>query len=88
MRKGWRPFNSKILTWVTFLKRRPPEVFTRVDKLAGKCARVDGVEEGMRVREAGGGFSEPDLYIHFLSLTISVIGGGHCDGVVIGGGAC
>ena len=33
----------QILTWVTFLKRWPPEVFARVDKLAGNGARMDGV---------------------------------------------
>ena len=46
---------TQILTWVTFLKRRPPEVFARVDKLAGKGARVDSVEENARVGKAGGG---------------------------------
>ena len=59
-----KPFNwckvelgvqSQILTGVTFLKRRPPEVFACVDKLAGNGARVDGVEEGARIGEGGGG---------------------------------
>ena len=57
--KLWKSIQSvklaQIPTWVTFLKRRPSEVFARVDKLAGKGARVDGVKEGARVGEAGGG---------------------------------
>ena len=48
----------QILTWVTFLKRCPPEVFARVDKLAGNGARMDGVEEGAWVGEGGGGGSD------------------------------
>ena len=57
-----KPFNwckvelqSQILTGVTFLKRRSPEVFACVDELAGNGARVDGVEEGARIGEGGGG---------------------------------
>ena len=46
---------SQILTGVTFLKRRSPEVFACVDKLAGNGARVDGVEESARIGEGGGG---------------------------------
>ena len=52
---GVRSLQSQILTWVTFLKRRSPEIFARVYKLAGNGARVDGVEEGARIGEGGGG---------------------------------
>ena len=86
----WHPFDSKILTLVTFLKRHPSEIFASVDKLAGNCARVDGVEEDARVREAGGKFLDSDLSIHFLYLIISVVArprGGRRDGVVVAGGA-
>ena len=46
---------TDILTWVTFLKRRSPEVLARVDKLPSNGAGVDGVEEGARVGEVGRG---------------------------------
>ena len=49
---------TDILTWVTFLKRRPPKVFARADKLAGNGAGMVSVEEGVRVGEGGGGGSD------------------------------
>ena len=46
---------ANIFTRVSFLKRRPSEVFARVHKLLGKGARVGRVHEGARVGVVGGG---------------------------------
>ena len=58
---------ANIFTRVSFLKRRPSEVFARVHKLLGDGARVDGVQEVARVGEVGGGGSDG-----------VVVGGGAC----------